>query len=78
MKDYKQTEKIDRNNWQQFQVAKQGYHFVGNDQFSGGFWGPDDQKYFLRVLLRFVDWGSEKLFLGVSTQIKKFFFLKKD
>ncbi len=25
------------------EISKQGYHFVGNDQFSGVFWGPDDQ-----------------------------------
>ena len=31
----------------------------------GVFWGPDDQKCFQRVLLGFVVWGSEKLFLGV-------------
>jgi len=29
------------------------------------FWGPDDQKCFQRVLLGFVVWVSEKLFLGV-------------
>ncbi len=34
----------------------------------GVFWGPDDQKFFLRVLLGFVDWGSGKLFLGVLTK----------
>jgi len=44
----------------------------------GVFWGLDDQKCSLPVLLRFVAWGSEKLFLGVSTKIKNFFFLKKD
>jgi hypothetical protein len=38
----------------------------------GVFWGPDDQKCFLRVLLEFVDWGSEKLFLGVLTKNKIF------
>jgi len=37
------------------------------------FLGPDDQKCPLRVLLRFVVWGSEKLFLGVLTKIKVFF-----
>ena len=36
------------------------------------FLGPDDQKCFLRVLLGFVDWGSEKLFLGVLTKNKIF------
>ena len=36
--------------------------------------GPDDQKCPLRVLLRFVVWGSKKLFLGVFTKI--FFFLQ--
>jgi hypothetical protein len=36
------------------------------------FWGLDDQKYFLRVLLGFVDWGSENLFLGVLTKNKIF------
>jgi hypothetical protein len=44
----------------------------------GFFWGPDDQKCSLPVLLRFVVWGSERLFLGVLTKIKKIFFLKKD
>jgi len=34
----------------------------------GGFWGSDDQKCFLRVLLGFVVWGSEKLFFGGLTQ----------
>ena len=34
----------------------------------GVFWGPDDQKCFLRVLLGYVVWGSEKLFLGVLTK----------
>jgi len=37
------------------------------------FWGPDDQKCPLRVLLRFVVWGSKKLLLGILTKIK---FLK--
>jgi len=37
------------------------------------FWGPDDQKCPLRVLLRFVVWGSKKLFLGVLTKIEFFF-----
>jgi len=36
----------------------------------GFFRGPDGQKCFLRVLLAFVDWGSEKLFWGVLTKIK--------
>jgi hypothetical protein len=49
-------------------MSKQGYHFVGNDQFPtilvGFFLGPDDQKCFQRVLLMFVVWGPEKLFLG--------------
>ena len=44
----------------------------------GVFWGPDDQKCFLRVLLGFVVWGSEKLFLGVFEKNENFFFLKKD
>jgi len=39
----------------------------------GVFWGPDDQKCFLRVLLGFVDWGSENLFLGVLTKNEIFF-----
>jgi len=34
------------------------------------FWGPDDQKCFLRVLLGFVDWASEKLFWGDLTKNK--------
>jgi hypothetical protein len=42
------------------------------------FWGPDDQKCFLRVLLGFVVWGSEKLFLGVFEKNENFFFLKND
>jgi len=42
----------------------------------GVFWGTDDQKCFLRVLLGLVVWGPEKLFLGVLTKIK-FFFSKK-
>ncbi len=37
------------------------------------FWGPDDQKCPLRVLLRFVVWGSKKLFLWVLTKIKLIF-----
>jgi hypothetical protein len=41
----------------------------------GVFWGPDDQKCFLRVLLGFVDWGSEELFLGVFTKNKIFTLL---
>ena len=41
----------------------------------GVFWGLDDQKYFLRVLLGFVDWGSEKLFWGVLTKNKIFYQL---
>ena len=36
------------------------------------FWGPDDQKCPLRVLLRLVVWGSKKLFLEVLTKIKFF------
>jgi len=38
----------------------------------GVFWGSDDQKCFLRVLLGFVDWRPEKLFLGVLTKNKIF------
>ncbi len=38
----------------------------------GFFGGPNDQKCFLRVLLGFVDWGYEKLFLGVLTKNKIF------
>jgi len=38
----------------------------------GVFWGPDDRKCFLRVLMGFVDWGSENLFLGVLTKNKIF------
>jgi len=57
-------------------MFKQGYHFVGNDQFSGFFFGcPDDQKCYLRVLLGFVYWGFEKLFLGVLTKNKIFYQL---
>ena len=41
-------------------------------------WGTDDQKCFLRVLLGFVNWGSEKLFLGGFDKNKNIFFLKKD
>jgi len=41
----------------------------------GVFWSPDYQKCFLRVLLGFVDWGSEKLFLGVLTKNKIFYQL---
>ena len=41
----------------------------------GFFGGPDDQKCFLRVLLGFVDWGSEKLFLVVLTKNKIFYQL---
>jgi len=56
-------------------MCKQGYHFVGNDQFSGVFLGLDGQKCFQRVLLRFLVWGSEKLFLGVLTK-NNFFCLQ--
>ncbi len=38
----------------------------------GVFWGLDDQKCFLRVLLGFEDWGPEKLFFGVLTKNKIF------
>ena len=41
----------------------------------GVFCGADDQKCFLRVLLGFVDWGSEELFLGVFTKNKIFTLL---
>jgi len=50
------------------EISKQGYHFVGNGQFSRVFSSADDQKCFLRVLLGFVVWGSEKLFWGVLTK----------
>jgi hypothetical protein len=40
----------------------------------GGFGGPDDQKCFQLVLLGFVVWGFEKLFLGVLTNGFWFFF----
>ena len=60
-----------------YEICKQEYHFVGNYQFNMVFWGPDDQKYSLRVLLRFVVQGSEKLLLGVLTQIKIFFSKKR-
>jgi len=43
----------------------------------GFFWGPDDQKCSLPVLLRFVVWVCEKLFLGVLTKIKIFFSQKR-
>jgi len=36
----------------------------------GFVWGPDGQKCFLWVLLGFVVWGSEKLFLGVLHKLK--------
>ena len=39
----------------------------------GFFCGNDDQNGFLRVLLGFVVWGSEKLFLGVLTKNKILF-----
>jgi len=39
------------------------------------FWGHDDQKCPLRVLSRFVVWGSKKLFLGGSDK-NEFFFCK--
>jgi len=39
------------------------------------FWGHDDQKRFQRVLLGFVVWGSEKLFLGVLSKNKIFYQL---
>ena len=38
----------------------------------GVFLGPDDQKCFQLVLLGFVVWGFEKLFLGVLTKNKIF------
>ena len=60
---------------QNYEICKQGCHFVGNDQFSGFFLGPDGQKCFQRVLLRFLVWGSEKLFLGVL-KIKSYIFIK--
>jgi hypothetical protein len=41
----------------------------------GVFLGHDDQKCLLRILLRFVAWGSEKLFLGVLTK-NNFFFVQ--
>jgi len=41
----------------------------------GGFWGADDQKCFQRVLLGFVVWGSEKLFLRVLKKNKIFYQL---
>jgi hypothetical protein len=41
----------------------------------GFFWGAHDKKCFQRVLLEFVVWGSEKLFLGVLTKIKFFYQL---
>jgi hypothetical protein len=50
----------------------------------GFFLSPDDQKCSLRVLLGFVVWGSEQLFLWVLKKVifvghkLKFFFLKKD
>jgi hypothetical protein len=44
----------------------------------GVFWGTDDQKCFLRVLMGLVVWGSEKLFLGGFDKNKNIFFLKKD
>ena len=55
------------------EISKQGYHFLGNEQFSVGFWGPEDQKCILRVLLRLVVWRSKILFLRVLTKIKFFF-----
>ena len=44
----------------------------------GFFCGTDAEKCFQRVLLGFVVWGSEKLFLGVFEKNENFFFLKKD
>jgi len=42
-------------------------------QFSRVFCGTDDQKCFPWVLLEFVVWGSEKLFLGVLKKNNLFF-----
>ena len=39
----------------------------------GVFWGTDDQKCFQQVLLGFLVWGSEKLFLWVLTKNINFF-----
>ncbi len=41
----------------------------------GFFLGIDEQNCILRVLLGFVVWGPEKLFLGVLTKIKFFIYL---
>jgi len=61
------------------EISKQGYHFVGNDQFSGFFLWSRRSKMSQRVLLGFVVWGCEKLFWGVLTKNKNFlstFFLR--
>ena len=41
----------------------------------GVFWGPDDQKCSLRILLRSVVWGSKKLLFG-AFDTKNSFFLQ--
>jgi hypothetical protein len=48
---------------------------MGMINLVGFFWSPDDQKCFQQILLGFVVWGSEKLFLGVLTKNKIFYQL---
>ena len=54
------------------ETCKQGYHFVGNDQFSGVFLGSRRSKMFPTGFIGVCRLGSEKLFLGVLTKNKIF------
>ena len=46
------------------QICKQGYHFVGNDQFSGGFFGSRRSKMFPTGFIGVLDWGPKSYFWG--------------
>ena len=47
------------------EMCKQGYHFVGNNQFSGGFLGSRRSKMFLTGFIEVRSLGARKVILGV-------------
>jgi len=53
------------------EIFKQGYHFVGNDQFSGGFLGSRQSKMFPTGFIEVCSLGVRKAILGVLIHRKK-------
>ena len=73
-KDFKLNYYVQHKNFKITKYVSEDTILWGMINLVGFFCGTDDQKCFQRVLLGFVVWESEKLFLGVLTQIKIIFF----